>query len=233
MSQGARDHGPTSPSEPFNHATKPALTGKIQFCTIVFFIYLSFPGAFGTSLAAPLGARNLSRRMSAWACVKSSPGRGRGVFATRNIPSRTVIDVSPVILFSAEEYDKSVASTVLREYTFVWRGKSDPTARGASCPPGFALAVAGLGSMFNHARRPNCGWLPVTDEDDEFAPAIKYIALSNIAEGEEVFICYAPQDALWFIDTGANYDSSQDEAQDEDVGNCNDPIDALPLGNGA
>lgn len=129
-----------------------------------------------------------------WATIAESPGRGRGVFATRDIPSRTVIDVAPVLVFSAEEY-AGVRDSLLREYTFHWRS-----------PPGaMALSIGGLGSLFNHRRRPNVGWLCDVD-----ARAIRYIALQDIAAGEELFICYAPQHALWFEDAGADGDALDD-----------------------
>jgi tRNA-specific adenosine deaminase 3 len=126
-----------------------------------------------------------------YARIAESPGRGRGVFATREIPSRTLIDESPIILISDDEYAR-VATTLLKEYTFKWRG-------------GMALAIGGLGSLFNHRRSPNVGWLRDFD-----ARTLRFIALRDIAAKEELFICYGP--ALWFRDAdGDNGEGSSDE----------------------
>lgn len=55
-----------------------------------------------------------------------------------------------------------------------------------------ALAL-GLGSMFNHMRRPNVGW-----ERDIATQSIRYFTIRDIMEGEELCISYRPK--LWFDD---------------------------------
>lgn len=41
--------------------------------------------------------------------------------ACREIPPQTLIDVSPVLLFGAQEYEEHGKFTVLDHYTFKWR----------------------------------------------------------------------------------------------------------------
>ncbi|EIW59058.1 uncharacterized protein TRAVEDRAFT_121121 [Trametes versicolor FP-101664 SS1] len=41
--------------------------------------------------------------------------------ACREIPAQTLIEVSPVLLFSAREYEEHGRHTVLDHYTFKWR----------------------------------------------------------------------------------------------------------------
>jgi hypothetical protein len=119
--------------------------------------------------------------------MRESPGRGRGCFARAAIPSRATLTVSPVLVFPAAEYAAHGAHTQLAHYAFVWRDAQ---------PPSMALAL-GLGSIFNHAREPNAGWLC-----DIPGRLLRYVALRDIAEGEEVFICYGGEGRLWFEDAG-------------------------------
>ena len=132
---------------------------------------------------------------SPWAAITDSPGRGRGVFATRDIPSRTCVDASPVLVFSDEEYAR-VATTQLSEYTFKWRS-------------GMALSIGGFGSLFNHRRTPNVGYMRDFD-----SRTINFIALVPIAAGEELFICYAGQSSLWFRDVDGDTSESDDDGVD-------------------
>jgi SET domain-containing protein len=117
--------------------------------------------------------------------MRDSPGRGRGVFARCFIASRTVLTQSPVLVFSAQEYAAHGVHTALAHYAFVWRDAQ---------PPSMALAL-GLGSIFNHAKEPNAGWMC-----DIPARLLRYVALRDIGQGEEVFICYGGEGKLWFED---------------------------------
>jgi SET domain-containing protein len=58
--------------------------------------------------------------------------------------------------------------------------------------PRQALAL-GLGSMFNHRRNPNVAW-----ERNIATQSIRYFALRDIDEEEELCISYGPK--LWFND---------------------------------
>ncbi|KAG0302274.1 hypothetical protein BGZ97_002421 [Linnemannia gamsii] len=105
--------------------------------------------------------------------------KGRGVVTTVVIPARTVIDISPILLFPSEEYSTHGQYTQLDHYTYRWKG-------------GMALAL-GLGSMFNHSRTPNVGFQRDFDNG-----LIRYSTLREIQIGEELCISYGPN--LWFPD---------------------------------
>lgn len=52
--------------------------------------------------------------------IRDTGSAGRGVFATRSIAPLTVVEISPVLLFSGEEYAAHGRHTQLDSYTFVW-----------------------------------------------------------------------------------------------------------------
>lgn len=124
---------------------------------------------------------------------------GRGVFAIQDIPSGTVIEVCPVLVFNEDEVEKHMQHTCLQHYTYYWPSKTGRTMTQA-------LAL-GLGSMFNHSTRDqNVGWKRNTDTD-----VIVYTALRNIKAGEELCISYGSA-RLWFKDADAEaYDNSDDD----------------------
>lgn len=134
--------------------------------------------------------------------IRESPGRGRGLFAKQKIPSRTTIEVSPVLVVPADNWKVHGQHTILNHYCFVWRDQPK------GCPVSMALAL-GQGSIFNHRKDPNTGWIC-----DIEGHTIRYITLQEVEEGEELFICYGRD--LWFTDTGAGEASSEEE---EDVSN--------------
>ena len=132
--------------------------------------------------------------------IRESPGRGRGLFAKQKIPSRTTIEVSPVLVLDAQSWRENGQHTVLNHYCFVWRDQP----RGS--PVSMALAL-GMGSIFNHRKDPSVGW--VCDIDSQ---VIRYITLREVEEGEELFICYGRD--LWFTDTDAGEVSSEENEED-------------------
>ncbi|KII86899.1 hypothetical protein PLICRDRAFT_66319, partial [Plicaturopsis crispa FD-325 SS-3] len=110
--------------------------------------------------------------------IRYSEGKGRGVYASREIPAETVVEISPVLLFTREEYEEHGKYTMLDHYTFKWRdGRS-------------ALAL-GLGSLFNHSENPNVSF--VLDPSSE---SIRYTTFRTVREGEELCIFYGHR--LWF-----------------------------------
>ena len=86
--------------------------------------------------------------------IRNISGKGRGVFgiefsydltknsllkrtpdvphvpANRKIPTQTVIEISPVLLFGKDEYALHAKYTTLDHYTFVWRGGQHALALG-------------------------------------------------------------------------------------------------------
>lgn len=69
--------------------------------------------------------------------ILRSETAGRGIFASRALKARTVLEISPVLLFPAEEYEQHGKFTALDGYTFVWK-------RGEGGKSTMALAL-GLG----------------------------------------------------------------------------------------
>lgn len=72
--------------------------------------------------------------------VRSTAGKGRGVFATRDLRPGELVDISPVLCISPDEYYSpegrdGVDHTVLKDYVFTWKGREG----------GMAMAL-GLGS---------------------------------------------------------------------------------------
>ena len=113
------------------------------------------------------------------------PGKGRGVFATRNIAAGELIETAPVVIVPAEQVDR-IYGTVLEYYVFDWY--ADASA--------FAIAL-GTASLYNHSYLPNVRYLKRFDEG-----LIEFRALRNIAAGDELVSNYNgdPDDRspVWF-----------------------------------
>ncbi|KAI7819258.1 hypothetical protein BC939DRAFT_460702 [Gamsiella multidivaricata] len=120
-------------------------------------------------------------------CIQDCGAKGRGVVTRKFIPARTVVDISPVLLFPSEEYHTHGQHTQLDHYTYRWQG-------------GMALAL-GLGSMFNHSNNPNVGF-----QRDFENKLIRYTTLREIHPEEELCISYGPN--LWFPDMEEGQDGS-------------------------
>ncbi|KAF1976093.1 protein methyltransferase [Bimuria novae-zelandiae CBS 107.79] len=118
--------------------------------------------------------------------------KGRGVFAMRDIPAKTIIDTCPVLVLGIEENLHHVAKTSLYHYTYNW-----PVTDEAGKEVKAQAVIFGLGSMFNHSREEqNIVW-----ERDLKRQMITYRALRDIRAGEELCISYG--DHLTFIDADA------------------------------
>jgi len=103
--------------------------------------------------------------------VKRIRGKGRGVFARRDIRKGEVIERVPVLVMTSEEYAEGLANTALKDYCFGWGVDQ------------VALAL-GYGSLYNHSYKPNARY-------DDVAPQTKaFIAIRAIARGEEITINY-------------------------------------------
>lgn len=123
--------------------------------------------------------------MSPYLVVAPSDKRGRGVFTSKNIPSKTIIEISPVLVFSASER-AILEKTKLFDYIFEW-GKT----RKQGC-----LAL-GYISLYNHAYESNCDY-----EMDFEHKLVTIRTVRKIKKGEELFINYNahPTDntTVWF-----------------------------------
>ena len=102
-----------------------------------------------------------------------SPGRGRGVFAARPIGVGETIEDAPVIVVPRVDVEH-LKRTLLFDYYFLWGEAS-----------GDAAVCLGFGSIYNHSERPNAAYVRL------FAHrTIRFRALRDIAEGEEIFTDY-------------------------------------------
>ena len=117
--------------------------------------------------------------------VAPSEQRGRGVFTIETIEAETIIEISPVLVFSKEERAKA-EETMLYNYIFEWG-------------EGYEMGALGMGyiSIYNHSYLSNC--IYEMDFENELM-TIK--TLRKIAAGEELFINYnaTPDDTtpIWF-----------------------------------
>ncbi|HMN27835.1 MAG TPA: SET domain-containing protein [Caldilineaceae bacterium] len=114
--------------------------------------------------------------------IGPSPGKGRGVFATRLIETGELIEQAPVIVVPTGQWE-AMHKTVLFNYYFAWGEHS-------------AIAL-GYGSLYNHAYQPNARFVKQLAEE-----RIDFFALHPIQPGEEILINYNgdPNDdsPLWF-----------------------------------
>ena len=121
--------------------------------------------------------------------VASSNGKGRGVFTNENIPSKSIIEISPVIVLPAKDR-KTVDQTLLHDYIFEW----GDTRRQACIALGYV-------SLYNHSFTSNCEY-----EMDYDYQLITIRAVRSIKKGEELFINYNGTwndvRPLWFDVTG-------------------------------
>jgi len=102
--------------------------------------------------------------------VGPSPGRGRGVFATRAIAAGELVERAPVLALP-KSAEGAVLATPLDAYVFEWRG---------------AVAIClGYGSIYNHSWAPNVEYRKRLDED-----VIEFVALRDIAADEELCTNY-------------------------------------------
>lgn len=98
------------------------------------------------------------------------------MFASCDIPAKTLLEVSPILLVRGEEYRKhELQGTIFESYLFTWSRSSGD----------MALAL-GLGSLFNHdPHAPN-----VSFELDRRSETIRYTTSVNVKQGQELCIYY-------------------------------------------
>jgi SET domain-containing protein len=117
--------------------------------------------------------------------VAPSDKRGRGVFTTEPILANTIIEISPVLVLSADERIE-VEKTSLYNYIFEWGedGKN-------------ACVALGYVSIYNHAYNANCEY--EMDFDEEL---ISIKTVRDIQKGEEIFVNYNAtaddETPIWF-----------------------------------
>ena len=125
--------------------------------------------------------------------VKTTAEKGRGVFAGQDISRGTLINISHLLLFPATD-EPSPEKEILSHYTYTVGSNQ-------------ALAL-GIGSLFNHCRRNNVGF--VIDKTNMY---IRYTAICDISKGSELCINYGNN--LWFEDA-ENCEQDSSSSDDED-----------------
>jgi len=93
----------------------------------------------------------------------------RCVVALRLIKKGEVIEICPVILIPKKEW-KLIDRTVIGSYDYDWDKNN-------------TALVLGYGSLYNHSYSANAKFIYLKN-------TIKYIAVKNIKEGEEIFVNY-------------------------------------------
>ncbi|KAF8650125.1 hypothetical protein AX16_005362 [Volvariella volvacea WC 439] len=145
-----------------------------------------------------MSSQSVPEHLNSTGCeIRYVPGKGRGVFASRRIAAGTAIEISPVLFFSKDEYEKYGRHTILDSYTFNWMDGR------------MALAL-GLGSLFNHSTTPN-----VSYTRDNSTESIRYTTARCIEAGEELCIFYGHN--LWFEPAEAK-DITHRQCEEEDDG---------------
>ena len=114
--------------------------------------------------------------------IRTSPTRGRCVFARTAIPPGTVIEAAPVLVLPAADCSM-LDGTIIHDYYFHWDGDPEGSGRGA-------LGL-GLVTLCNHASRPNA-----RVERNFARHTLDLIAIRPIEPGDEVTIDYGCP--LWF-----------------------------------
>ena len=105
--------------------------------------------------------------------IEKSNGKGRGVFTKQNIPANTIIEISPVVVMSAEERIL-LDQTLLHDYIFEWGKDSKQCCMALGYVP-----------VYNHSYQSNCEY-----EMDFENEIIKIKTIRLIKEREELFINY-------------------------------------------
>lgn len=117
--------------------------------------------------------------------VGDTPGKGRGIFALRKIAAGETIEEAPVVVVPESEVAR-LDATVLGDYYFLWGADEKQAA-----------LLLGLCSLCNHSYAPNARFLLHPDRQ-----TIEFVALRDIAEGEEVTTNYngnpKSREPVWF-----------------------------------
>jgi SET domain-containing protein len=135
--------------------------------------------------------------------IKNVVGKGRGVYAGESISSRTLINISPVLLFPESDEENSTQSKesqyperdILAHYTYTFGNNTQ------------ALAL-GMGSMFNHSKKNNVGF--VIDKQNLL---IRYTTVKDIDKDDELCINYGYR--LWFEDEDDDGKGDSDTDSDD------------------
>src|SRR5262245_40614344 len=105
--------------------------------------------------------------------IGQSNEKGRGVFTKTEIAAQTIIEISPVIVMSAEERI-FLDQTLLHDYIFEWGVDSKQCCMALGYIP-----------VYNHSYQSNCEY-----EMDFEKQTMSVKTIRSIEAGEELFINY-------------------------------------------
>jgi SET domain-containing protein len=105
--------------------------------------------------------------------IDKSHEKGRGVFTKEPIAANTIIEISPVVVMTAEER-KLLDQTLLHDYIFEWGSGNDQ-----------CCMALGYVAIYNHSYKSNCEY-----EMDFNEAIIRIKTIRNVQPGEELFINY-------------------------------------------
>lgn len=105
--------------------------------------------------------------------IKVVPEMGRGVFATKDIPSMSHVETCELLVLSPDD-SELLACTELQYYTFTFNEVQD-------------CLVMGNGEMFNHSNTPNVLY-KLADLDGR--KVMVFATVRPIMAGEQLFIDY-------------------------------------------
>ena len=99
--------------------------------------------------------------------------RGRGVFTSKKLRKKTLIEIAPVIVLSAAER-KIIDETLLHDYIFEWGADAKKCCMALGYVP-----------LYNHSYESNCEYEMEYDKE-----IISIRTTRTVQEGEELFINY-------------------------------------------
>ncbi|MCB9045993.1 MAG: SET domain-containing protein-lysine N-methyltransferase [Chitinophagales bacterium] len=106
--------------------------------------------------------------------VQHTEDKGNGVFTNIPLAAGTTIEVSPVIVMTADER-KLLDQTLLHDYIFEWK----PDGKNLCC------MAQGYISVYNHSTASNCEYFM-----DYSAETMMVKTISDVAAGEELTVNY-------------------------------------------
>lgn len=114
--------------------------------------------------------------------IRGSDGKGRGVFATKEIKKGEVIEISPIIILEFSDFIDT-RWNLLFEYYF-WMDD-------------YVVLALGYASLYNHSKEPNCEY-----KINRVEKSITFTATKKILKEEEILFNYkgssSSKSPLWF-----------------------------------
>ncbi len=121
--------------------------------------------------------------------LKTIKGKGRGVFCTATLAEGETIEICPVIVIPAQEFN-ALNATALMDYSFYFNKEENTLS-----------LTMGFGSMYNHKQHPNAVYIL-----DREKKQMVFTAHEQIRAHTEICINYGGEYgkdySKWFVDRG-------------------------------